>query len=78
MFLTHSRESQDARVAAKWHRVGGRFEEGRWERLEGQASPTFASYSFVTTHNFLSFSFLNCKILFALQGVRKIERSSPR
>ena len=39
MFLAHSGESQDARVAAKWHRVGGRCEEGRWERLEGAGEP---------------------------------------
>ena len=41
MFLAHSRESQDARVAAKWHGVGKRWEEGRWERLAGTGEPHF-------------------------------------
>lgn len=39
MSLAHSRESQDARVASKWHRVGGRCEKGRRERLEGAGEP---------------------------------------
>lgn len=33
------RESQGAGVAAKWHRAGGKWEEGRQERLPGAGGP---------------------------------------
>lgn len=61
------------KLIVKLHRARGMWVEVRRGGCQGQANATSASYSSVTMDNFLSFSFLICKILFTWQGVVRTE-----
>lgn len=71
--LRKPRGQHDCQIAQGKGNAGGceagEVARGKW------TSPLSVSYSFVTTDNFLSFSFLICKILFTLQGIVRTERS---